>query len=246
MTEPVQRPPGSAERAATRPDFIGQVGDSPDPAAAYKRYTVEFFRRWSPFYDLFAGSIAWAYTSLVRTMSIQPGVSILDICVGTGEVALRCAALGARVTGVDLSPDMLARARRKARVQGLDIDLVRADARHLPFAAAEFDVVTISFALHDMPRIVRGEVLAEAARVGRDRLAILDYDLPRPALVRAVARGLIDLFESPYFSGFVRHGLGALLREEGLPVASLRRDPSRLFSICSLSLRPAFDPPSRP
>jgi ubiquinone/menaquinone biosynthesis C-methylase UbiE len=244
MTEPAQQPstfrreiadPSKSALSETTPSEP-VVSDSRSPAAAYERFTLEFFRRWGPYYDLFAGSIAWAYSSLVRSLSIEPGMSILDICVGTGEVALRCASRGARVTGIDLSPDMLARARRKAGARGLDVDLLRADARWLPFDTSAFEVVTISFALHDMPRKVRGEVLAEATRVGRSRLAILDYDLPRPSLARTVTHRLIDLFESPFFSGFVKQGLGELLREEGLPVASVRRDPSRLFSVYQVPL----------
>jgi phosphatidylethanolamine/phosphatidyl-N-methylethanolamine N-methyltransferase len=242
MIEPVRRPAIPDPRSVDTGAGPGPVAGRPDSTAGYERFTLEFFRRWSPYYDLLAGSIAWAYGRLVRSIDLRPGEAVLDVCMGTGQVGLRLARR-ARVIGIDLSPDMLGRALRRSRSRGgLDLHLVRGDARRLPFAAGTFAVVTLSFALHDMPRRVRSEVLSEVVRVGRRLLVILDYDLPRSSLARSLTGRLIGRYESPYFASFVRQGLADLLREEGLPVESIRRDPSRLFSVCRVPLdRPPIE-----
>src|SRR5690242_13755698 len=57
------------------------------------------------------------------------GGPLLDLACGTGRMALRMAALGYQVTGVDITPEMIARARQKAAQQALSIDWMVADAR---------------------------------------------------------------------------------------------------------------------
>src|SRR5579863_9412139 len=57
------------------------------------------------------------------------GGPLLDLACGTGRMALRLAALGYQITGVDITPEMIARARQKAAKQGVSIEWVVADAR---------------------------------------------------------------------------------------------------------------------
>ena len=159
---------------------------------------------------------------------------MLDICVGTGEIALRCAAQGATVTGIDITPEMLDKARRKAERRKLKVQLQQADARKLPFADHAFDVVTISFALHDMPRQVRVQVLAEAARVCASRIVVLDYDLPKVRWLFAFYYRVICLFESPYFRSFAREDPLQLFAAAGLPQPTVTRPFSGMFSVFSL------------
>ncbi len=93
---------------------------------------------------------------------------VLDLCVGTASSAIRVAAADSRlqVTGIDVSNGMLAVARRKIRQRGLsNLDVQQMSADHLSFADGVFDVVMVSFALHEMERALRDEVLREAARV---------------------------------------------------------------------------------
>ncbi len=87
------------------------------PAAGdpYVAFTRRFFARWSPLYDLFAKPIGFAYGAGVRLAGARPGRSILDLCTGTGEIALHSARRGARVTAVDLTPSMFLRAAQKTR-----------------------------------------------------------------------------------------------------------------------------------
>jgi SAM-dependent methyltransferase len=75
---------------------------------------------------------------LLSLADIQPGQAVLDVATGTGNVALRAAALGADVTGLDLVPDLLSVARSRGAT---DVEWVEGDAEALPFADASFDRV---------------------------------------------------------------------------------------------------------
>ncbi|MFL6192771.1 MAG: class I SAM-dependent methyltransferase [Thermoanaerobaculia bacterium] len=200
---------------------------SDDP---YVAFTRGFFDRWSPLYDLFAKPIGFAYEAAVRKAGAAPGREILDLCTGTGEIALRCARRGARVTAVDLTPSMFLRARRKAR--RLPVRFTGMDARHLAFPDGSFDAVLLSFALHDMPRRVRVEVLREAARVAREKVVILDYDPPLRQPWRRLVLGGLGLFETPYLASFAREGNArGAIEEAGLTVSATVRPFQGLFAV---------------
>ena len=206
------------------------------PAAGdpYVAFTRRFFARWSPLYDLFAKPIGFAYGAAVRLAGARPGRSILDLCTGTGEIALRSARRGARVTAVDLTPSMFLRAAQKTR--GLPVRFAGMDARRLAFPDRSFDAVILSFALHDMPRKVRTEVLHEAARVAREALVVLDYDFPRrEPWRRAVLAGLAS-FETPYLREFAKRGAAGALAEAGLLIEETVRPLPGLFVVHRVAL----------
>lgn len=182
---------------------------------SYIEYTRGFFRRWVPVYDLFALPILPVYRAAARRLPCGPGSSVIDVCAGTGEMTARFARSGASVTAVDVTPEMLERARRKTR--GLPVSYHVMDARRLEFADKSFDYAMISLALHDMPRKVRFQVLEETVRVTRQRIVILDYDFTRLRPLRRWLIAGVNLFESPYFRPFAREGgLDHLLGEAGL------------------------------
>jgi ubiquinone/menaquinone biosynthesis C-methylase UbiE len=199
------------------------------PHDPYVAFTRRFFARWSPLYDLFAKPIGFAYGAAVRRSGARPGRSILDLCTGTGEIALRCGRRGARVTAVDLTPAMLVRAERKTR--GLPVRCAGMDARRLAFPDGTFDAVLLSFALHDMPRKVRTQVLREAARVAREVLVILDYDAPRRGPWRRAVLAGLGLFETPYLADFAKQGARGALEEAGLAIRQTVRPLPGLFVI---------------
>ena len=98
---------------------------------------------------------------LVEACGIGPGMRVLDVAAGTGNVALRAAEAGAEVVASDLTPAMLAAGERSAHELGLEIEWVQADAQALPFAAGDFDVVTSSLGAIFAPdhRAVADEML---------------------------------------------------------------------------------------
>ncbi|WP_210648854.1 methyltransferase domain-containing protein [Nocardioides sp. SYSU D00065] len=78
---------------------------------------------------------------LVDHVGVGPGDRVLDVATGTGHVALAAARRSAEVAGIDYVPALLAVARRRAAAEDLAVELTEADAEHLPYDDAAFDVV---------------------------------------------------------------------------------------------------------
>ncbi|HYP46450.1 MAG TPA: methyltransferase domain-containing protein [Propionibacteriaceae bacterium] len=88
---------------------------------------------------------------LVQACGIGPGMRVLDVATGTGNAALRAAAAGAEVTASDLTPRLLEEGEKRARSEGLTLTWQEADAEHLPFDDASFDVVMSSIGVMFAP-----------------------------------------------------------------------------------------------
>jgi SAM-dependent methyltransferase len=101
-------------------------------------------------------------------LAAPPGARLLDVACGSGQLALIAARHGVEVTGVDIADNLVARARERARVEGLSARFEEADAEALPFADGSFDVVTslvvAMFALR--PELVARELLRVCRRGG--------------------------------------------------------------------------------
>ena len=114
---------------------------------------------------------------------LSPGDAALDLCCGTGDLALELAwRVGAegRVVGCDFSDRMLELARRKAGERGASqLRIEWADALELPYAEGSFDAVTVGFGARNLADLERG--LAEMARVLKPggRAVILEITQPR-------------------------------------------------------------------
>lgn len=93
-----------------------------------------------------------AAASLVRYAGVAKGMRVLDAGCGTGVVAITAARLGARVRAIDLTPQLLERARENARIAEVEVDWLEGDVEDLPFADGEFDVVLSQFAHIFAPR----------------------------------------------------------------------------------------------
>ncbi len=102
---------------------------------------------------------------LVEACGIGPGMRVLDVAAGTGNASLPAAAAGADVTASDLTPELLAAGRARAEAEGLELDWVEADAEHLPFGDASFDVVMSSIGAMFAPH--HQDVADELVRVCR-------------------------------------------------------------------------------
>jgi ubiquinone/menaquinone biosynthesis C-methylase UbiE len=118
--------------------------------------------------------------SRARVCSQAEG-DVLEIAVGTGR-NLPFYPAGARLTGIELSQEMLAIARRRATRLGRQADLRQADAQALPFPDASFDTVVCTISLCNIPN--DRQAVAEMKRVLRPggRLLLLDHV---PSTVRA-------------------------------------------------------------
>ncbi len=88
---------------------------------------------------------------LVEACGIGAGQRVLDVAAGTGNASLPAAATGADVTASDLTPELLEAGRRRAEGDGLSLEWAEADAEHLPFNDASYDVVMSSIGVMFAP-----------------------------------------------------------------------------------------------
>ncbi|MGH7680938.1 MAG: class I SAM-dependent methyltransferase [Candidatus Eiseniibacteriota bacterium] len=93
-----------------------------------------------------------AAARLVRHAGIRSGQRVLDVACGTGVVAITAARAGARASGLDLTPELIAHARESSAIANVDIDWHEGDAEELPFEMNAFDVVVSQFGHMFAPR----------------------------------------------------------------------------------------------
>lgn len=112
---------------------------------------------------------------LRKRLALQPGQQLLDLCCGTGDVALEFASEGIEVHGADFTFPMLPLAQRKGQGQQPTLKWTAADAQQLPFRDASFDAVTIAFGIRNVEDPLRA--LRECRRVLRPggQLAVLEF-----------------------------------------------------------------------
>jgi len=169
----------------------------------YKKYNDQLFSRWAPVYDVF--EILLSNVRREITKEINPiNKSVLDVATGTGSLAFELSNSAEKVIGIDLSSKMLDVAEKKRRNDNLSF--LQMDASRMNFDDEEFDLVTISLGLHDMPLEIRTLVLEEAKRVlKRDgELFIFEYDLPKNNLLGSISSRLINIYESKYYLDFIK------------------------------------------
>jgi demethylmenaquinone methyltransferase / 2-methoxy-6-polyprenyl-1,4-benzoquinol methylase len=127
---------------------------------------------------------AWkAYA--VAVADVRPGMQVLDIAGGTGDLARAFASKvgpSGRVVLTDINERMLAVGRDRLLDAGLALPTTVCDAERLPFAAARFDLVCVAFGLRNMTH--KPQALAEMARVLKPggRLLVLEFSKPMPLL----------------------------------------------------------------
>ncbi|MCA8958408.1 MAG: bifunctional demethylmenaquinone methyltransferase/2-methoxy-6-polyprenyl-1,4-benzoquinol methylase UbiE [Planctomycetes bacterium] len=177
------------------------VLDSQDDAVGLRkpeghgRQVQQMFSGLAPSYDranhlLSAGTDRRWRRAAVAFAGSGRGNRVLDVCAGTGDLALAFAADAARVIGVDFTVPMLARARDKS-VGCPDQRRpawVAGDALHLPFRDGSFDLCTVAFGIRNVSDPVAG--LAEMRRVTRSggRVLVLEFCRPRAPVLAPLYR----------------------------------------------------------
>jgi SAM-dependent methyltransferase len=115
------------------------------------------------------GRIATSYEAgaadFIARLGLKSGQRVLDVACGTGNLALPAAKAGAQVVGIDIAPNLVEQARRRAAAQNLSIRFEEGDAEALPYENGSFDVVVSMFGAMFAPR--PDLVARELARVTR-------------------------------------------------------------------------------
>jgi ubiquinone/menaquinone biosynthesis C-methylase UbiE len=155
---------------------------------------------------------------VLRLAALRPGESVLDVGCGTGTLALvakRHVCPGGEVYGIDASPEMLARARAKARTARVDATFENAAAEALPFPDGRFDVVLSTIMLHHLPRKPRAEAVREMRRVLRPAGRILAVDFEGDG---AQLKGPLAHFHKRRHGHVKARDLTAVFEESGLKI----------------------------
>jgi demethylmenaquinone methyltransferase/2-methoxy-6-polyprenyl-1,4-benzoquinol methylase len=126
---------------------------------------------------------------VVQLAKIKTGDRALDLCCGTGDIALALARNGAETTGLDFSPQMLevaAARQHHLKSQISNLRFIQGDAQQIPFPKNSFDTVTVGYGLRNLTSWERG--LDEMFRVAKPGapLIVLDFGKPPNALWRAL------------------------------------------------------------
>jgi hypothetical protein len=123
-------------------------------------------RMWSTGdYPSIAQTIEEVAEVVVEQVGAGPGDELLDVATGSGNVAIAAAAKGATVTGLDLTPELLEVARRRAADAGVEVTWIEGDAEELPYADASYHRVTSCFGVIFAPR--HSQAASELVRVAR-------------------------------------------------------------------------------
>jgi arsenite methyltransferase len=169
--------------------------------------------------------------------SLQPGETVLDLGSGAGFdcfLAARAVGPGGRVVGVDMTPDMVERARKAARAGGYDnVEFRLGEIEALPVADSSVDVVISNCVLNLSPH--RERVFGEIARVlkpgGRVMISDLISPLPTPGYLLESEEALVGCLpvqQDEYLDGLRRVGLQnvEIVEEKAYPVDLLTADPA--------------------
>jgi demethylmenaquinone methyltransferase / 2-methoxy-6-polyprenyl-1,4-benzoquinol methylase len=204
---PATKQPAAAKiRTAIRPALCYDVPRMTNmfyqPGQQRAARVVELFDAIAHRYDLindlqsFGMHRRWK-RRFVQLAGVRPGERALDLCCGTGDVALALARQGARVIGLDFSGPMLAVAharssgRSPAAGAATHPNFLRGNALGAPFQDNSFDVVTIAYGLRNLASVEQG--LSEMWRVARPggRLLVLDFGKPDNPLWRSLYFGYL-------------------------------------------------------
>ena len=172
-----------------------------DPGRSKKEQIAEMFDRIAGGYDitnrvLSAGiDIKWRKKAILQLKQDRPR-QVLDVATGTSDMAIICYRLlePEKITGIDISEQMLAIGRKKVEKEGLTtvIELQKGDSETINFADNSFDAVTVAFGVRNFENLENG--LREMLRVLRPggKLIVLEFSRPRIKIFR----GLYNLYMS--------------------------------------------------
>ncbi|MFH0702675.1 MAG: bifunctional demethylmenaquinone methyltransferase/2-methoxy-6-polyprenyl-1,4-benzoquinol methylase UbiE [bacterium] len=150
-----------------------------------QNFIYKMFNSLAKDYDKMNNIISFGLHSIIKkkalkNVQIKPGMQILDICTGTGDIAILLAKnlnMSCQITGVDFSENMLDIAAKKSN-NLKNIRFIKANALNLPFENNSFDISFISFGLRNLEDLKKG--LLEMKRITKKEGYIINLDLGKP------------------------------------------------------------------
>jgi ubiquinone/menaquinone biosynthesis C-methylase UbiE len=188
----------------------------------YRWHILQHYNRHAYFYDMMEFIRRGTRRKAMSLSGWRNGERILDLCTGTGEMALVFASQGAKVVGTDIARGMLKRAVNKSLGTASASAWVEMDATNLAIADRSFEISMISLALHHMPIPVQVRVLMELRRVTSRRIVIIEPDVPmdrRWSPIWSFVASIID--ESEYMHEWVYQDFIKTCHMAGLNVEAI-------------------------
>jgi SAM-dependent methyltransferase len=170
-------------------------------------------------------------TRLVNFAGVGAGQKVLDVACGTGVVAITAARVGAKVTALDLTPELLERARYNSQIAGLEVDWQEGDVEKIPYEDGIFDVVLSQFGHIFAPRptLALSEMLRVLKSGGTIAFSTWPPDLLVGRMFSATARYLPP--PPPGIAPPVQWGDQAVIRERlGNAVRDIVFDAGTMFT----------------
>jgi demethylmenaquinone methyltransferase/2-methoxy-6-polyprenyl-1,4-benzoquinol methylase len=165
-----------------------------------KSFLHDVFSQVPPHYDLINWLMTWGLDRRWRLMAAReclasrPG-RVLDLCCGTGDLAIALARMSSKnteVTGIDYSQPMLKKAEQKAKEVGIysRLSFVSGDIASIPFPEDHFDCIGTSFAFRNLTykNPLAGRHIAEVLRVLKPggRFIIVETSQPKSSLIKGL------------------------------------------------------------
>ena len=183
----------------------------------FRKHVVHFYNKFAGLYDLTEFSRKSTRKAVLRASECKPGDRMLDVCTGTGELALAFARHGVHTAAIDLAHRMLVIGSNKSSLKHLHF--LETDATQLPFSSKSFDVVVISLALHHMPETVQIDVMKEMTRLASKKVLMLEWHAPRKPRWQGLKSSLVRLVdESEHLPAWMRQDFVSTCNKAGLEV----------------------------
>jgi len=172
-------------------------------------------------YDYFSRFMESSAVEFLDRVGVAPGLSLLDVACGSGQLGLIAARRGARVTGVDIATNAILAARGRAASEGLDARFDDGDAEALPYADGSFDIVASIYGAMFAPRPER--VAAELLRVCRPGGKIAMGNWTKDGFIGMMFKTFARFIAPPGMPSPVLWGEESVVRERfGAGVSALR------------------------
>jgi len=191
--------------------------DTPNCGYMDKRPSIiaRMFDRIAPTYDRlntilsFSVDKAWRRAA-IKFLEINAGDKVLDIATGTGEMAILAAYRGGRITGIDLSRQMLSFAVSKVRKKNLGIHytVVQGDALSMPFRNESFNSAMVAFGIRNMENLEA--FLDEMHRIlsPHGRFSVLEFSVPKRLIFKWIYLAYLT-YLVPVIGGLISGNYGA-------------------------------------